>query len=187
MSYPEPPPPAVKKRPGVRWFVVGGLLLVLAVAAFAVGLVLTLRSATGTDATFSTADGPTSVEAEAGTDRMLFVPSGAPSPSCTVEDGEGTRNLDRPSAGTTVTTGGHEWVGFATFESGDGHLTVSCETAGRSPVDVRVGPTLGTGFVVGLGLTILLPLVLGLSGFAVLVVTTVLFVTRKPSQQGAQA
>jgi hypothetical protein len=183
MSF--PPPPAAKKRPGVRWFVVGGLLLVLAVAAFVVGLVLTLKAATHTDTTFSTADGPATVEVEAGTDRMLFVPSGSGSPDCTVEDGSGARTLENPSASTTVTTGGDEWVGFATFDSGDGDLTITCDSA--APVDVRVGPPLGAGFVVGLLLTILLPLVLGLSGFGVLVVTTVLFVTRRPGPDGAQA
>lgn len=185
MSYPQPTPPAPKKRPSVVWFVVGGLLLVLAVATFAGGLFLTITSATHTDATFDTADGPASVQVDSGTDRMLFVPSGSGSPDCTVEDGSGTRSLGSPSGTTTVTTGGHEWIGFATFDSGDGDLTITCDSA--APVDVRVGPPLGAGFVVGILLSILLPLVLGLAGFAVLVVTTVLFVTRRPSPDGSQA
>ena len=182
MSFPEPPPPpTTKKRPSAFWFAVGGLLLVLAVAAFVVGLVLTLKAATHTDATFSTADGPASVEVDPGSDRMLFVPTGSGSPDCTVEDGSGSRTLENPSASTTVSAGGEEWVGFTRFDSGDGDLTITCDSA--APVDVRVGPPLGSGFVAGLLLTILLPLVLGLSGFAVLVVTTVLFVTRKPAPQ----
>lgn len=183
MSHPEPHPPTAKKRPGIRWFVIGGLLLVLAVAVFVVGLVLTIKAATHTDATFDTADGPASVEVDADTDRMLFVPSGVAGPDCSVEDGSGSRPLGNPSATTTVTTGGEEWVGFATFDSGDGDLRITCESA--SPVDVRVGPPLGAGFVAGLLLTILLPLVLGLSGFAVLIVTTVLFVTRSPNRAQA--
>jgi len=166
-----------KPRPRVVWFVVGGALLLAAVAVFGIGLYLTASRATTTDATFRTDEGEVRVESPAGERRMLFVPEGAPVPECTVSDGSTERPLDDPAGTTTVTTGGEEWEGLATFDSGDGALRISC-TGG--PTTVRVGEPLGASFVVGLLVTLLLPAVLGVAGLAVLVVTTILFATRAP-------
>ena len=173
----------MKHRPRALWFFVGGGLVLVAIVVFVVGLVLTIRSSTDTDATFRTS-GPIGFDSEPGTERMLFVRSGAAEPSCTVRDGTGAeRPLDHPAATTTVTTGGTEWTGFATFDSGDGNLTIRCTTVTR----IRVGDPLGAGFVVRLLVTILAPMGLGLLGMAVLVVTAVLWFTRPPRAVAASA
>ena len=115
----------VRRRPRVGWFVLGGALLLAAVVAFGAGLALTVSSASETDGTLRTGSGEAEVEAPAGERRMLFAPEGEPVPDCTVRDGSGERTLEEPWASTTVTTGGREWEGFATFDSGDGDLRVT--------------------------------------------------------------
>jgi len=110
---------------------------------------------------------------------MLFHVTGGLEPACTVDNGSGARTPPFPDGTTTITTGGRTWEGFAAFDTGDGTVTISCEDIAPW-TRLRVGPALGAGFVVRILVTILAPVVLGLAGMVVLVVTAVLWFTRQP-------
>lgn len=181
MSQWEPRP--TKPRPKKRWWVVGALLLLAALVVFVVGLWQTISGATATDAVVDATSTPVQVEVEAGTERMLYVPEGQLGGGCALSDASGTPlTLSSVGATTTVTTEGRTWRGVATFTSPSAEVTVDC--AGSPPGTlVRVGAPLGAGFAAGLVVTILVPMVLGLAGVAVLVTTTVLWVTRRPAPQ----
>lgn len=178
--------PAPRPRPRRRWFVVGGSLLGLAAVVFLVGLFTTVSRGTETDVVALLRGPGQQVGAGVPVDeeRMLFVEQGQPAPQCRVTDAEGRElPLRTPSTGTTVTTMGVTWTGFATFTSPTASIEVECAT----PVDrLRIGSPLGSGFVVGLLVTVLLPMVLGVAGLVVLITTTVLWVTRGqgPSASG---
>lgn len=183
-----PPPyaaaPAAEPRPRRRWFAVGALLLVLAGVVFAVGLFTTVSRGTDTDVEALVRGGgqPIGASVPVGEERMLFVPAGQPAPRCQVTDAEGRGlPLRSPSTSTTVTVDGVTWTGFALFTSPTEGIEVGCETT----VDrLRIGSPLGSGFVVGLLVTVLLPMMLGVAGLVVLITTTVLWFTRG---QGAGA
>ncbi len=181
---PTPPPPAStqRPRPRVAWFFVGGALLLLGVAAFVVLLVLTISRASHTDgvATLPGSGEPVRMQVTAGEKRMLFAPEGQPAPSCTVADAGGTDvAVDGVSANVTVGTGGRTWKGFGTFTSPTASIEISCADAPMGQ-QVRVGEPLGAGFVGGILATILVPLVVGGAGLLVLLVTTILWLTRPP-------
>ncbi len=169
-AYADPP----RARPGRRWFVAGALLLVLAAASLVIGLVLTVRGSTDTDvvALLRGPGQPIGAGVPVGEERMLFVPRGEPAPRCGVTDAEGRELPVRPTTvATTVTTMGVTWTGVSTFTSPTAEIQVECAT----PVDqLRIGSPLGAGFAGGLVLTLLLPLLLGAAGVAVVVVTAVL-------------
>ncbi len=158
----------------------GALLLLAAVVVFAVGLWQTISGATATDAVVDATRTPVQVEVEADTERMLYVPEGQFGAGCEITDASGTPlTLSPAGATTTVTTEGRTWRGVATFTSPSSQITVDCR--GSQPgSQVRVGAPLGAGFAAGLVVTILVPLVLGLAGVAVLVTTAVLWFTRTP-------
>lgn len=166
-----------ERRPSVLWFVVGAVLMLVAAAAFAGGLFWTIRSSGGTDAVL-TADGmPVAVSAPAGQRRMVYVVDGAAAATCTVADGTGLPRTPHPATGRTrVTTRGEQWIGVATFDSGDGRLTVACFAADRG--QVRIGDPLGAAFVGRLLATILVPLLVGGLGLVILIVTSIRFATR---------
>lgn len=183
MSYPPPSTPQ-RRRPSKWWFVLGGALLVLAVAVFVGGLIWTIVGVSKTDGTFDADGQPASVTSPADKKRMLFVEDDGSTtePTCTVADGSGEeRDLDDVTGRVTVSTGSGDWLGIATFDSGDGDLTVTC-TASDPGTEMRIGAPLGFGFAAGLVISIALPMVLGAIGILILLVTTILFVTR-PSRQ----
>ncbi|KQT91075.1 hypothetical protein ASG49_12065 [Marmoricola sp. Leaf446] len=164
---------------------VGGVLLALAAVVFVVGLVTTVGRGTDTDvvALLRGPGQPVGAGVPVDEERMLFVPRGEPAPQCRVTDAEGRDVPVRPTTvGTTVTTMGVTWTGVSTFTSPTAEVRVECAT----PVDrLRIGSPLGAGFAVGLVLTILGPLLLGGAGLAVLVVTTVLWLSRPPRPAGS--
>ncbi|WP_109507414.1 hypothetical protein [Nocardioides speluncae] len=178
MSYPPPPTPQ-KRRPSKWWFVVGGALLVLAVAVFVGGLIWTIMGASKTDGTFDADGQPASVTSPADEKRMLFMPDGtATEPTCTVTDGSGAeRDLDDVTGRVTVGNSSGDWRGIASFDSGDGDLTITC-TATDPGTEMRVGAPLGFGFAAGLVISIVGPMILGTIGGLILLVTTVLYLTR---------
>lgn len=173
-----------RQRPSAWWFTLGAGLLVLAAAAFVVGLIWTITSAAKTDGEFEVDGTPASVTSPANEKRMLFIEDHdegdfpgeitVPEPDCVVRDSAGERDLDDVTGETRV----NQWRGIATFDSGDGDLTITC--AGAEGTEMRVGAPLGLGFVGGLLLTILGPIVLGGLGLIALLVTTVLYATGAP-------
>jgi hypothetical protein len=79
-----------------------------------------------------------------------------------------------------------DWVGVYRFDPRSGELEVTC--TGRSDqatVEIGKAPQLAT-FVGGIAAAILIPLLLGGSGFVVIIVTGILFATRAPRREPAR-
>lgn len=189
MTQPYPPPGHVaaplpeKKRPRVLWFVVGALLMVLGIAVGVTVIVLGVKKVTVTDAIFSADGSAHAVNAPSGERRMVFTPAGTAVPSCTFVDSSGTTLLTRAIFGqATVTTGGTEWRAFASIDSsGDGKVSATCAHPGGAQSQVRMGAPVtveGLGGAIIGGVAALLGL--GGLGFLVLLVTTILWISRKP-------
>lgn len=161
-------------RPRARWFVIGGVLLVLAPVVFGVGLFLTLRPLAQEDAVVRADGQPHLVELPAREERALFVDRPVVGTACQVVDGAGNQVDLRPVGGDFTF---NEWTATDRFDTADGDLTITCTGDGR----VRVGalPSIG-GFAGGLAVAILAPLLLGLTGLVMLVVTGILYATGAP-------
>ena len=179
-AHPPPPyaaPPPRRPRPRARWFVVGGVLLVLAPVAFVGALLLTLRPLMAEDAVFA-ADGQShQVRLPAGEERAIYVDGASADTTCEVTDGAGDP-VDLRSPGGDFTY--NEWEATAVFDTGDGDTTFTC--TGSDPTDrVRIAsvPSVG-GLIGGVVGAVLLPLLLGLAGLITLVVTGVLWATGAP-------
>lgn len=160
----------------------GGGLILVAVVTFIALLVLVLSRSTSTDdvATLSPTGGPTSLKVEAGEKRMLFNVEGQRTPECTMTDADDEPvELDPVGSNTTVGTGGRQWTGVATFTARTDRVELTCENV-LPGQQVRIGPPLGAGFVGGMLAAVLLPLLLGGAGVGILVVTTILWISRAP-------
>jgi hypothetical protein len=188
-SYPGPPgyPPGqpplpAKKRPSGWWFVVGGALIVAAIAA-GVGLfVWTLSGFLATDARIPADGRAHQVTVGTGEDRMLWLENGLPQECGIVDLETGDPITLDPVAGSYERSDSHgSFRGVARLDPGSGDLEVTCRPAGTAVIGPA--PKIGS-FVGGLLATIFVPLLLGLSGLAVLIVTGILFASR-PARPGA--
>lgn len=177
---PYPPPAHPKPRPRKRWFFVGGALLALSIVALVIGAVLTFSSVTETDAVVDATATPVEVEVEPGEERMFFVPEEQPPVRCQLRDTDGDAIALYPPSGTvTVTAQGRTWLGVGTFTSTGPDVVVECDgTAGQV---VRIGAAFGFDTVGRLLLAMAVPVGLGLVGATILLVTTILWVSRKPA------
>jgi hypothetical protein len=166
-----------KRRPSVAWFVVGGVLMVAAAVVFGVGVVGFARTITHTDAVFRAA-GSHAVSLPPGTERAMFVPEGRPIPLCQVTDGTGTPlHFRRPDQRFTYNT----WVAVRAFDTGDGNIVFTCPPGVGGRIRIAEMPT--GGDVARFGVVgVLLPLALGGVGFVMVLVTGILFYTRRPQQ-----
>ncbi|WP_161962364.1 hypothetical protein [Nocardioides speluncae] len=124
-----------------------------------------------------------SVTSPAHQKRMLFVDKSASSdPDCTVIDGTGSaRDLEELGVRVTVDNGDGVWRGLASFDSGDGDLTVTC--TGEAETLMRIGPPAGPIDVLKVMFPIFGSLVLGGIGGLILVVTGIRYATRRPLRQ----
>ncbi len=162
------------------WFVVGGGLLVLAPIVFGAALFLTLRPLAQEDAVLAADGSPHQVELPRGEERGLFAEDLAT--SCVVVDGSGAAVDLRPTGGDFTW---NEWTAVGRFSTADGDLTFTC-TGASAASQVRIGELPSTGGLLGgIAATILLPLLLGLTGLVVLIVTAVLWATGAPRDRGA--
>lgn len=161
-------------RPKPRWWVIGGALLVLAPIVLVASIFTVLAPLFQEDAVLPADGRPHQVSVAAGEERTLFTPQGS-SATCSVADGSGADlRLSRVNGEFTV----NEWVAVASFDTGDGDLTVTCDGGGMTG-EVRVGSLPeGSTFVVGLLVGILVPIALGGAGLVVLIVTAVLYAGR---------
>jgi hypothetical protein len=168
--------------------VVGGVLM-LAGIGIAVALFVRAYSSVTQQDGVVTANGRTAnVSAPPGEKRMLFIESGQRAPSCELVDGTGRKLAVRPIFGeATLDTGGTQWQAFSQVDSsGDGKVAITCTptTSGDgTQVQVRMGApvdagTLGGGVLGGFAALFLL----SGAGFVVLLVTTILWFSRKPRQ-----
>lgn len=172
-SYAAPPP---KYRPRARWWVVGVVLLLLAGLCFAGGLFWALRPLAQEDAVITAGEGPVTVDLPAGEERAVYARVGEPV-ACTAVDADGaTVELRRISGDFTY----DDWTAQQRFDTGAGDVVLDCTTVDPgSEVRVAQLPTTAR-FVTGLVLAIGGPVLFGLGGFVVLVVTGILYATRAP-------
>jgi hypothetical protein len=156
--------------------VVSGVLIVLAPLVFVGALYTVLRPLTQEDGVFPADGQEHSVSSEAGEERALFSEDGAVV-RCTAVDGSGTQVEFRSVLGDFNY---NEWQAGARFDTGDGDLRFTCDSA-SGDVDVRIArlPSTG-GFVAGLVIGIIGPIVLGLIGIVMLVITGILWATGAP-------
>lgn len=175
------------KRPRALWFAVGAVLVALGLGIGFAVIVNAVRDATRTDGVITADGNPASIAAPPNETRMLFVESGHVAPNCVLTDGSGQQLLMRAIFGdSTVTTGGSEWKAFSQIDSsGDGNIAITCTpTAVGDVARIRLGEPLdvasvGGAVLAGVGAI----LVLGGAGFVILLVTTILWFTRKPQGQ----
>jgi hypothetical protein len=176
--YAGPPPAPRRPRPRKVWFFVGAGLMVLAFGLFVGTLILTFGTFLRADATFAAGETPVEVDLPAGTERALYANTGF-SVDCTATDGTGTEVEFRPVAGEFTF---NQWTAVSRFDTGDGHLTFDCvETSPGSQVRIGDLPSAGS-FVAGLVVGILVPLVLGLIGLVILIVTSIRWASGAPRE-----
>jgi hypothetical protein len=194
-EYPPPPPqqpyggqppyaaPPKKPRPRAVWFVVGGVLLVLAPVVFLGAIFTVLRPLTQEDAVFRVDETPMQVDLPAGEERAIFY-EGASLAQCNATDGSGAPIEFRSVTGEFTL---NEWTAAARFDTGDGNVTFSCNSeSGSDEVRIAQLPSTTT-FVAGLLVGILVPLLSGLVGLIILIVTGILWATRPPrAKKGEQ-
>ncbi len=180
--------PPQKQRPRALWFVVGVALMIAGVALGVSIIVTGVKHLTVEDGTFMADGAPHRVTAPPNRSRMVFAPSGSTAPSCAFVDGGGKKLAVRAIfGGSTLTTGGNRWRAFGQLDSsGDGNVTATCTSSPGATAEVRMGAPvtvsgLGGALVAGVGALLLL----GGLGFVVLLVTTILWVTRKPDPAGS--
>ena len=183
-QWPVPPPvpgafPPAKKRPSGWWFLVGGLLLVAAVVTAVLLFVRTLSSFMEVEARVPADNAPHAVEVGTDGDRFLWAREGGTADCVLVERGSGTPVHLEPVLGSFTRSGGSgEWQAVARFDPGSGDLEFTCLSAGGP---AEIGPELRMGSFMGaIVLTVVLPLVLGLAGLVVLLVTGILWSSRPP-------
>jgi hypothetical protein len=182
--YPTSPPAPVRKRPSAWWFGLGGVLVLAAVIVFGVSVARFVQTISHTDARFPD-DGRHAVVLPAHAKRALFVFGDFAHPSCTAVDGNGSRIRFQRVRDDEYTYDG--WHAVATFDTGDGHLTFHCQSF-EAIADVRIGAVPDRHDVLALGLWgIAVPLLLGGAGFVVVLVTAILWFTRRPPRPGPPA
>lgn len=149
--------------------------MVAAAAVFGVSLGVFLHGVAHTDARFQAA-GIHRVELPAHVRRGLYGVEGEHRPGCTAVDGTGAVvAFHTPDGQFTF----DQWRSLATFDTGDGHLTFRC-SADPLVTELRVGRIPGGGDLARLGLVgIGLPLLLGGTGFLVVLVTGIMWATRR--------
>jgi hypothetical protein len=179
-EYPSPyswPPPPVKKRPSAAWFAVGGVLVLVAGIVFGIAIFRFVRQVSHADAVFP-ASGVHQVTLPAGTERAVFVPRGQRVSPCLVTTATGGApvQLRRP----TNDFGWQDWQATRVFDTGDGNVTFTCPAHGHG--EIRIGKVPSEGDLAALGfIGVLLPLALGGIGALILILTTVIWIKRRPT------
>jgi hypothetical protein len=182
-------PRAEKVRPSWGWFVLGGGLLVAAVAS-GIGLfVWTLSGFLDTDGRVPLDGEAHVVEIDHDDDLLLWAEVGTGRPTCEVRDTTTDELLDQRSPGAQVDRqdGSGSWQGYAVVGGGAARVTVTCAgdpTPSMPATAIEVGPqpSLG-GFGLGLAAAILVPLLLGGLGLVVLLVTGLLWSSRSATRR----
>lgn len=190
MTHPPPPygPPPVaprpaKPRPSAWWFAVG-IGLILAAVGAGIGLfVWTLSAFLQTDVEVVRDGEPHAVEVSTDGDQMLWTYDFDRRPECGVTDRATGEEIElrRPGGEFRRDAGSAgDWVGTWRFDPGSGDLEVTCSAdSSVPPSTVEIGPAPRIGsFVAGILATIFVPLLIGLAGVAVLLVTGILWSLR---------
>ena len=189
---PYAPPPPPRPRPSAWWFGLG-IALVLGAVAAAVGIFWwTLTPLLHTDAEVPRDGRPHVVELSSDGDQMLWTYDFEAEPVCHVVDlGSGDEVALRAPGGEFRRDDGGtagDRVGTWRFDPRSTRVEVTCTSAGGQPpstVEIGAAPRIRS-FVLGLLATIFVPLLLGLAGVAVLLVTGILWSLR-PARPGRSA
>lgn len=175
-----PPPPPKRQRPRARWFIVAGALILVAPVIFVGALFSVLRPLTQEDAVFSASDGAVQVDLPAGEERALFT-DGVGGSECRASDGEGELELRGVTGDFTY----NEWTAVYRFDTGDGDVTLECRSGfGDERYRVAQLPSTG-GFVAGIVIGVVAPLLLGGIGLIWMLILVILFATGRPRDQQA--
>ena len=173
-TSPYQPQAVVKKRPSWVWFGVGGLLMLVAAVIAGVTFIRLGLDISRTDAVFP-ASGVHAVSVPAGTERGLFVEEGRRLPRCSVSDTSGNPlQFRRPDSRFTY----NQWVAVRIFDTGNGSLQFDCGQGQPGQLRIARVPTEGDFARAGI-LGFFVPLVVGGIGFVVVLVTAILFFTRR--------
>jgi hypothetical protein len=157
------------------WFLVGGLMMVAAAVIAAVVLARFGVQVDRDDAVFK-AKGDQVVNVPADTRRGLFLVETEPIPRCNVTHADGTTiDLERPSSRFTY----DEWSAEFVFDTGDGRLEFHCRGGGESLIRIAMVPEGKDYLRVGIW-GVAVPAGLGGLGFLVVLVTGILWYTRRP-------
>jgi hypothetical protein len=178
--YPTQPAATVRKRPRAWWFALGGVLMVAAMVVFGIAIARFLHSIAHTDARFQAA-GAHQVTLPAHVRRGVYGVESEPRPRCSAVDGSGAAiHFHAPDGSFTF----DQWTALVIFDTGDGHLTFTCShRAGIT--DLRVAEVPSGGDLARLGLLgVVVPLVLGGAGFLIVLVTAILWFTRRRPRPG---
>jgi hypothetical protein len=158
------------------WFLVGGLLMAAAAVIAGVTFVRLGLDIAHDDAVFR-ASGTHTVTVPAHAERGLFVVEGNPIPRCRVSDSSGAP-VEFRVPDTRFTFNG--WEAVRLFDTANGTLTFDCSQGGSGQFRIgRVpdGDELTRAGVIGF----FVPLAVGGTGFLVVLVTGILFYTRRPT------
>ncbi|MET1059464.1 MAG: hypothetical protein ABWX84_07690 [Nocardioides sp.] len=178
-AWPPPPPQQQqqKPRPSRWWFAVGGGLMLFAAAVGVAAWVLLFRGLMQTDTSVPVDGRSHQVTVPTDGDRMVWADTLAERPQCTVTDRESGQEI--PLKATNGTFERNEQTAVRSFAPGSGTLDVTCE--GDPSTEVEIGPAPDiTAFVGGVLVGVLVPLLLGGTGFVIVLVTGVLWTTRPP-------
>ncbi len=173
--YGAPPPGPTGTRPSRWWFVVGAGLLLAAVLLAVLTVIRAVGAFVEVDATVQ--PGESATVALDGAQRLVWVDPARPAACSIVDPGTGREvATSTPGATYTKSFNGQDWEGVAVFTPTSPSVEITCRAGG--PLQVGPAPDVGglRGLLVGVGV----PLVLGLAGLLVLVVTGILYATRPP-------
>lgn len=180
--YQQPPyqQPQKKPRPSAWWFVLGAGLMAAGMAALVLLFALVFREMFTTDASLRADGDAHEVTVETDGDRMLWADTEDDDPQCTVTDTASGEEIPLSSPDGDFQR--NRQTGFATFDPGSGSLSITCDGNGEE-VEIGPAPSIG-GLVGGILAAILIPMLLGGSGFVIVLVTGILWATR-PARQKA--
>lgn len=154
-------------------------MIVAAPLIFAGALFTVLRPLTQEDAVFRASDGPVRVDLPADEQRAVFSDGLGPT-RCRATDGNGDPlPMRRPLGDFSY----NEWTAVHEFPTGDGDVTIECAAdAGDARFRVADLPSTG-GFVAGILIGVIGPLLLGGAGLVMLVIVAILYATGAPREE----
>jgi hypothetical protein len=115
-------------------------------------------------------------------DRMIWAETLGERPQCTVIDRSSGQEVRLEATNGDFER--NEQIGVRTFDPGSGDLDITC--TGEPGTEIEVGPAPSiTGLVGGIVAAVGIPLLVGGSGFLIVVITGILFVSRPPRPRRA--
>jgi len=172
-----PPAPPARKRPSAWWFGVGSILLVIAAGALGVAGGIVVHFFVSADTSFPM-QGVHRVHLPAHTERMVFSDGETEQAMCTAQEVHGRQIVFRPFGNESPPE--RDVSDFARFDTGTGDLVFRCAGSPTDTLWITAVPDVSS--IVWLALLgVVVPFLVGGIGVVVLLVTTVLWFTRRPA------